>query len=75
MILWPSPQEPRLMSLLPAIHIAVLDADNIHNTFNEAMRAGQWNDHMPTNALLISGPSKTADIELTLTFVCTAQRN
>jgi L-lactate dehydrogenase complex protein LldG len=23
---------------------------------------------MPTNALLISGPSKTADIELTLTF-------
>jgi L-lactate dehydrogenase complex protein LldG len=68
LILWPSIQEPRLMSLVPAVHVAVLEADNIHNTFSEAMAVGQWQDHMPTNALLISGPSKTADIELILTF-------
>jgi len=27
-----------------------------------------WIENMPSNALLISGPSKTADIELTLAF-------
>jgi L-lactate dehydrogenase complex protein LldG len=32
------------------------------------MNKEHWQDGMPTNALLISGPSKTADIELTLTF-------
>lgn len=27
-----------------------------------------WAHHMPTNALLISGPSKTADIQQTLAY-------
>jgi L-lactate dehydrogenase complex protein LldG len=35
----------------------------IFNTFWEAVNTEQWNSSMPTNALLISGPSKTADIE------------
>lgn len=67
-ILWPTATEPRLMSLVPAIHIAVLEADKIYNTLAEAMTKEHWQDAMPTNALLISGPSKTADIELILTF-------
>lgn len=68
LILWPDANEPRLMSLAPAVHIAVLDADRVHNTLAEAMAKERWADGMPTNALLISGPSKTADIELVLTF-------
>jgi L-lactate dehydrogenase complex protein LldG len=32
------------------------------------MQAENWPNRMPTNALLISGPSKTADIEMTLAF-------
>jgi hypothetical protein len=56
------------MSLAPAVHIAVLDADRIHGSLAEAMRREHWAEGMPTNALLISGPSKTADIELVLTF-------
>lgn len=69
LILWPSAAEPRLMSLTPGLHIAVLEAETIFNTFAEAMdRQGWLEQGMPTNALLISGPSKTADIELTLTF-------
>ena len=28
----------------------------------------KWPENMPTNAILISGPSKTADIEMTLAF-------
>jgi L-lactate dehydrogenase complex protein LldG len=68
LILWPDVQEPRLMSLVPPVHIAVLEADKIYNTFAEAIARERWQDGVPTNALLISGPSKTADIEFTLTF-------
>ncbi|MFZ1828517.1 MAG: lactate utilization protein C [Candidatus Competibacteraceae bacterium] len=68
LILWPDATEPRLMSLAPAVHIAVLDAANIHGSLAEAIRRERWVEGMPTNALLISGPSKTADIELVLTF-------
>lgn len=69
LILWPSAAEPRLLSLTPGLHIAVLDAGTIFNTFAEAIDQQGWlKQGMPTNALLISGPSKTADIELTLTF-------
>ena len=68
LILWSSESEPRLMSLVPPIHIAVLQADKIYNTFLEVIQKENWADGMPTNAFLISGPSKTADIELTLAF-------
>jgi L-lactate dehydrogenase complex protein LldG len=67
-ILWPDEKEPRLMSLVPPIHIAVLEADKIFNTLGEAMQVQKWSERMPTNAVLISGPSKTADIELILAF-------
>ena len=68
LILWPSDKEPRLMSIVPSIHIAVLKADTIHNTLSDAMQIENWSDRMPTNAVLVSGPSKTADIEMTLAF-------
>ncbi len=67
-VLWPDRHEPRLMSLVPPVHVAVLDADTIFNTLSEMMVSEKWADGMPTNALLISGPSKTADIEFTLVF-------
>jgi L-lactate dehydrogenase complex protein LldG len=68
LILWPSEKEPRLMSLVPSIHIAVLEADKIFSSFLEAMQEERWSTKMPTNVVLISGPSKTADIEMTLAF-------
>jgi len=67
-VLWPTAQEPRLLSLVPAVHVAVLDVDDIHASLEEMMTAENWAAGMPTNALLISGPSKTADIEFTLVF-------
>ena len=48
--------------------IAVLQAEKIYTTFSEAIEAEDWAQKMPTNVVLISGPSKTADIELTLAF-------
>ena len=68
LILWPDADEPRLMSLVPPLHIALLQADSIYETFAQAMHLQRWADGMPTNALLISGPSKTADIEQTLAY-------
>jgi len=68
LILLPDEQEPRLMSLVPPVHIAVLEAARIHDTLAEAMKKEGWTEKMPTNLLLISGPSKTADIELTLAY-------
>ncbi|MBK8176514.1 MAG: lactate utilization protein [Rhodospirillales bacterium] len=68
LILWPTRDEPRLMSLLPPLHIALVDAGALYGTLTEAMIACDWAAGMPTNALLISGPSKTADIEQTLAY-------
>jgi L-lactate dehydrogenase complex protein LldG len=68
LILWPSPQEPRLLSLVPPVHLALLDVSRIHDSFWHAMRAERWAERMPPNALLVSGPSKTADIEQTLAY-------
>lgn len=66
--LWPTPDEPRLLSLVPPIHIAVLDAETVEDTFFDVIDSHGWAGDMPTNALLISGPSKTADIEQTLAY-------
>lgn len=68
LVLWPDANEPRLMSLVPPVHVVLLEAATIHNTFYEAMTAENWKDGLPTNALLISGPSKTADIQVTLAY-------
>ena len=68
LIVWPDADEPRLMSLVPPVHIVLLDAATIYNTFHEAMQAEGWSHGLPTNALLISGPSKTADIQVTLAY-------
>ena len=66
--LWPTPDEPRRLSLVPPLHIAVLDAETIEDTFFDVIERHGWAGQMPTNALLISGPSKTADIEQTLAY-------
>lgn len=68
LILWPDASQPRLTSLVPPVHVALLKASELYGTLREAMADQNWSDGMPTNALLISGPSKTADIEQTLAY-------
>ncbi|WP_374691881.1 lactate utilization protein C [Accumulibacter sp.] len=68
LIIWPDASEPRLMSLVPPIHFALLDADQIHADLLAAISAQDWSGNLPTNALLVSGPSKTADIQVTLAY-------
>lgn len=68
LVLWPGPGEPRLLSLVPPVHVVLLAAESIHATLDELLRVQGWARALPTNALLISGPSKSADIEQTLTY-------
>lgn len=68
LVLWPDANEPRLMSLVPPVHIAILEADRLFDNFAHLIASEDWTGQMPTNALLISGPSKTADIEQTLAY-------
>lgn len=69
LILWPTAAEPRVMSLVPPVHFVLLDSNQLYTTFLQAMQQQDWvGTGLPTNALLISGPSKTADIEQTLAY-------
>ena len=68
LVLWPGAGEPRLLSLVPPVHVVLLAGGAIHATFDELLRSQGWVRGLPTNALLISGPSKSADIEQTLTY-------
>jgi L-lactate dehydrogenase complex protein LldG len=68
LIICPDVDEPRLMSLAPPVHIALVDSEKIYRNLGEAITDNGWSSGMPTNLLLISGPSKTADIEQILTY-------
>ena len=68
LVLWPDRHEPRLMSLLPPLHIALLKASEIEDNLYSMMEKQNWSAGLPTNLLLVSGPSKTADIEQVLAY-------
>ena len=51
-------------SLLPAHHVAILPVDKIYPTLEEFFAS--LSAAPPTNIAIITGPSRTADIELTL---------
>jgi L-lactate dehydrogenase complex protein LldG len=54
----------RLTSLLPPVHICVLDEKNIRMTMGEILDSVQHN--LSPTVTFITGPSRTSDIELTL---------
>lgn len=69
LILWPDVHELRAMSLIPPVHIVILEKLNIYADLTEAMHAQNWlQTGMPSNVVLVSGPSKSADIEQTMTY-------
>lgn len=59
------PQCGRAVSLLPLVHVAVVDAASIEPTMGEVLQAyGEQGAALPSQLCFISGPSATADIEL-----------
>ena len=67
-VIWPDEEEPRTLSLVPPVHIVIVDANEIYQDFATLVSAKHWHNHLPTNVVLVSGPSKTADIQQTLAF-------
>jgi len=58
----------RLASMLPPVHVAVLPTDRIVGTLEEALPYIAGRGQPPAYAALITGPSRTADIERVLTI-------
>jgi L-lactate dehydrogenase complex protein LldG len=56
----------RLVSLVPPVHIAIVNAADICLTLGEALEAVGRGDDLSPTITFITGPSRTADIELTL---------
>lgn len=58
----------RLVSLVPPVHIAIIDAATIYATLGETLSMLQNGEELSPAVTFITGPSRTADIELTLTI-------
>jgi L-lactate utilization protein LutC len=66
LVLDSSVERNRLVSLVPPIHIAILDASRIYPTLADVLALLQSGDEVSAAITFITGPSRTADIELTL---------
>jgi L-lactate dehydrogenase complex protein LldG len=58
--------QPMTASLLPEVHVAIVRSDQIVWTLEEALRMPEVRQSSTT--VLVTGPSRTADIEMTLTI-------
>ena len=65
LVLDSSCERHRLVSLVPPVHIAIVNASSIVETLGDALALLQQKEISPA-ITFITGPSRTADIELTL---------
>lgn len=68
LVILSSPAQPRSLSLVPPVHICLLDARRLYPDMPTALAEERWAAAMPTNLIFVSGPSKTADIQQTLAY-------
>jgi len=68
LVLAPDAGTPRTVSLVPPLHVALVYASTLHADLHAAMHSEGWSTGMPTNLVLVSGPSKTSDIQQTLAY-------
>ncbi|UMR29584.1 LUD domain-containing protein [Massilia sp. MB5] len=68
LILAPDAGTPRTVSLVPPLHIALVYTSTLHADLHAAVHAERWAEGMPSNLVLVSGPSKTSDIQQTLAY-------
>ena len=59
-----SPEKPRVVSLLPRVHLALLHPGTLCSDLHEVFAQAKQKDYL----ILITGPSRTSDIELTVTL-------
>jgi L-lactate dehydrogenase complex protein LldG len=75
LVLFSSPKKPRLVSLITPIHIAILDAKKIIGNIFDLFQVlkHEYDEELHARDIMsciafITGPSRTADIELNLTL-------
>ena len=66
LVLASGPGRPGSTSLLPEVHIAVLNEKDIYENLPQVLKLKEIRD--AASVALISGPSRTGDIEMTLTI-------
>ncbi len=59
-----SPEKPRAISLLPRVHLAIIGPDALRADLHDTFALAKQYPYL----ILITGPSRTSDIELTLTL-------
>jgi L-lactate dehydrogenase complex protein LldG len=69
LLLEASAYQPRTLSLVPPANILVVKKNNITSDLESAFASTRFlANNLPSNIILISGPSKTADIQQTLAY-------
>ena len=63
LVMLSSPEEPRLISLLPPVHIAVFPQSRMLANLDELLAVLPNPAEQTSSMVLITGPSRTADIE------------
>ncbi len=62
------PGRPRMASLIPDVHVAILPEDRIVGSFSMWAEANPDALSRSSNLVLIAGPSRSGDIEMTLSI-------
>lgn len=72
LVLLSGPERPRVVSLIPPVHLAIVKKENIVSNINELFvilnNIYEHPESIPACTTFITGPSRTADIELNLTL-------
>lgn len=66
LVLEATSERHRLISLVPPVHIAILDASRIFETLGEALAFLRKDEAVSPAVAFVTGPSRTGDIELIL---------
>jgi len=71
LILKSSHEKPRAVSLLPRIHLAIVRPEMLRADMHQVFAEAKYSNYL----VFITGPSRTADIELTVTLGVHGPRN
>ncbi|MCW5966777.1 MAG: lactate utilization protein, partial [Bryobacterales bacterium] len=63
LVIFASPAEARLISLLPPVHLAVVPRERLLSGLDELFSLAPEPARISSSMVLITGPSRTADIE------------
>ena len=67
LVLRSGPGRPRMASLIPLVHVALLERSTIHRSLAHWAEAHANGMRAASNVVFVTGPSRTGDIEMKLT--------